>query len=286
MRIVCGSDFSSLAEQATTVAGLWSRRVGGDMHLVHAVRERSPALDKEMERDLLAKEAERLQSLGVALTAAEVVTGNPDEVLTGQVLNRAADMVVLGAIGHRLAERWLLGSVAARTARDSSVPVLVVRNARPFEQWLEGERPLRVVVGFERGDSAAEALRWAAALTGVGPIELRVLHLVLPGEENRKVHASGPGIGIALRPEAERQLVEELRLAVTPLVGAMPTHLAVQGALGPWPAPLSGHGCRSGLSSIRMRRSDLRFPDPSSRQRHGGAPWPLSWSAAVWAVEW
>lgn len=230
MRILCGSDFSPLAMEAAAIAGLWSRRVGGEMHLLHA--HVAHLGDPAGERGRLASEAHRLQGLGAPLTGAEILTGDPDEVLTEEARRRAADLIVLGATGHRMAERWFLGSVAARTARDSAVPVLVVRDAGPLEAWLSGERPLRVVTGFEKEGSAAAALRWAAGLAHVGAIDLSVVHLVLPPEENQRVEAAGPGAGIALRPEAERLIQEELRLAVAPLIGDVPARLVVQGALG------------------------------------------------------
>jgi nucleotide-binding universal stress UspA family protein len=168
----------------------------------------------------------------------EVVVGDPDEVLVEQAGRRAADLVVLGAVGHRLPERLLLGSVAARTARESPVPVLVVRDSTPLVAWLEGQRPLMVVAGYERGESAESALRWAAHLTRVGPIDLTVVQLVVPDVENRRLHVSGPGAAIALSQESLRQLREELRLAVAPLIGDLPARLTVKPALGRTDIPL------------------------------------------------
>jgi nucleotide-binding universal stress UspA family protein len=230
MRILCGTDFSPLATEAATVAALWSRRCGGDMHLLHAVG--AADADGAAARERLAREAERLRAFGATVGRADVVAGDADEVLAAEGSRRSADLIVVGAMGHRLSERWLLGSVAARTARDARVPVLVVRGAGPFERWLEGDRPLRIVVGFEQGGSAAAAVRWAAGLAPVSAIDLSVVHLVVPGEENRRLDAGGPGIGIELRPEAERLLREELRVAAAPLIGEVLARLTVQGALG------------------------------------------------------
>ena len=231
MQIVCGTDFTPLALEAATVAGLWSRRSQGELHLVHGLGQGGDR-DTTLERGELAKEERRLQELGISVASMGVATGDPDRVLIAEAARRAADLVVLGAVGHRLAQRWLLGSVAVRTARESPVPVLVVRAAAPFEAWLGGSRPLQVVAGFEPGESAQNALRWAADLRRLGSVDLTVVQLVLPGPENRRVEATGPGIGLELRPEAVNQLIAELRLAVAPLIGDVSARLTVKPALG------------------------------------------------------
>ena len=232
MRVLCGTDFSPLAEKAATLAGLWSRRLGGELHLLHAGVPTHRGWDNAWEQSQLGKEVHRLRDLGVSVAGMDMVVGNPDEVLVKEAAERAADLVVVGAIGHRLHERWLVGSVAARTARESPVPVLVVRDAEPFVAWLDGKRSLRVVAGYERGESAEHALRWAADLRHLGTVDLIVVQLVLPGTENRRLQVAGPGIGVELSPESERQLLEELRLAVAPLIGEVAARLAVKPALG------------------------------------------------------
>ena len=231
MRIVCGTDFSSPARQAATVAALLSAKSGGGLHLLHGSGPRGrgdPALDHEE----LAREVGRLRAMGAVLTAGELVSGDPDEVLVQAAARVAADLVVIGATGHRLAERMFLGSVAVRTARDSPVPILVVRGAEPFTAWLGATRPLRVIVGFDPGESALNALRWAADLQKLGSVDLTVVEAVVPGIENRRIQASGPGVGFELRPEAEAQLLETLRHAVASVTGDLPARLMVKPGLG------------------------------------------------------
>jgi nucleotide-binding universal stress UspA family protein len=232
MRVLCATDFSPLAAQAATVAGLWSRRSDGDVRLIHAGTDASLPGESAREWNVLAKEAHRLQQLGATVVGADVVVGLPDVVLLDEAARQQADLVVLGAVGHRLGERWMFGSVAARTARESPVPLLVIRDSSPFQAWLHGSRTLRVVAGYERGESANNALRWTAGLTRLGVMDLTVIHLVLPGPENRRTEAAGPGMGIELRPETERRLLEELRNAVRPLIGEVSAHLMVKAALG------------------------------------------------------
>ncbi len=268
MRVLCGTDFSPLAEQAATVAGLWSRRLGGEVYLLHAGVPTQRGWDSTWERSELAKEADRLRGLGVTVAGMEVVVGDPDEVLVAEADRRGADLIVLGAVGHRLAERWLLGSVAARTARESTVPVLVLRSAEPFLAWLDGKRPLRVFAGYERGESAENALRWVAGLTRTGAVDLTVVHLVRPGIENRRLEEVGTGMGLELSPESRRQLLEELRVAVAPLIGELPARLTVVPALGRTDVPLV----------LEAQGTDADLVVVGSHQRKGFQRW---WQGSV-----
>ncbi len=267
MRVLCGTDFSPAAAQAATVAALWSRRTGGDVRLVHGAADADRVGELGREWNMLAKEARRLQELGSKVVGADVMAGFPEDVLADEA-HRGADLVVLGARGRRVGEPWMLGSVAARTARESPVPVLVIRDAAPFEAWLGGSHRLRIVVGYERGRSAESALRWAGDAALLGSVDLTVAHLVLPSEENRKAGASGPGIGLQLRPETEQQLLAELRTAVTPLVGSVPFHLIVSGTLGRRDIPL--------VMEAETAQADLVVV--GSHQRRGFQRW---WQGSV-----
>lgn len=231
MRIVCGTDFSAPGQQAATVAGLLARQTGGELHLIHGLGPRR-RWDFTAERTELENEGRRLQEQGVAVTGINAVWGDPNVVMIEEATRWGAELIVLGATGQRLADLTLLGSVASRTARESPVPVLVVRDAAPFVAWLEKSAPLRVLTGFERGESTNHALRWAASLRRLGTVNLTVAQLVTPGLENRRAEASGPGAGIELHPSTRSQLLEELRLATAPAIGDISATLTVKPAIG------------------------------------------------------
>ncbi|HYL30672.1 MAG TPA: universal stress protein, partial [Gemmatimonadales bacterium] len=136
MTILCGTDFSPLAARAATVAGLMARAGGQRLHLVHAVRPPAVgAAPTPGDRPRLEEEAGRLRQLGIQVTD-DVLWGEPDEALVREAARVEAGLIVLGAVGHRAMDRWLLGSCAERAAREAPVPVLVVRDDRPFEEWL------------------------------------------------------------------------------------------------------------------------------------------------------
>jgi len=225
MTVLCGTDFSHLATEAARVAGLIARASGQDLHLVHVLPAESLPPDTGSRTgqsgfpvDRLAWEAETLQVAGLPIVT-DVMRGRPDEALVKRAGELGATLIVIGAVGHRTIDRWVLGSCADATAREASVPVLVVRAAEPFVEWLVKEQPLKVVVGVEAGPSSDRGLAWAGALRRIGPIDLVLARLVVPGEENRRLGIAGPGMGIALLPETEARLLEELRARQRLLLG-------------------------------------------------------------------
>ena len=238
MTILCGTDFSPHAAQAVRVACLMARGLGQRLHLVHVLPEGPLSSGDEhrpgqtdQARQLLITEAEVLNPLGLEVVT-ELLNGRPDEALVERAGQLPAALIVIGAGGHSVVERWLLGSCADRTAREAPMPVLVVREALPFEEWSMHRRPLRVVVGCDVGPSSDQALAWVGTLGRIGPIELTVMRLVLPGEENSRVGLSGPGMGIRLFPAAEAALLEELRSRKTSHLGDLEARLQVIPALG------------------------------------------------------
>lgn len=265
MLVLCGTDFSPASTDAATVAAHWSRRIDAPLHLLHAV----PATaHPHAARTDMTLEAQRLAALGARVAAADLVTGDPLQVLAEEATARGATLVILGAVGARGRHGHRAGSTADHTARDAAVPVLVVRERSRLEPWLLGVAPLVVLVGFERDTSSLGALAWVGSLLPLGGVEPRVLHLVLPGEENRAVHATGPGRGLRLSREAQDQAEAELRAAITPLLGEGVAQLSVKVALGRKDVPLV-------LAAEEMAASLLVV---GSHQRHGFQRW---WSGSV-----
>jgi nucleotide-binding universal stress UspA family protein len=265
MRVLCGTDFSPSSIEAGTIAALWALRAGGELHLIHAV---SHAAGRELARERVLEEARRLQALGAEVRAADLVTGEADQVLAEEANARQAKLLVVGALGERGQHGRQAGTTADRAARDAPMPVLVVRQAAPLERWLRGTAELDVLAGFERGTSALNALRWMADLARLGRIKPTVIHLVLPGPENRLVHATGPGLGLTLTPEAEERLRAELQDAVTPNFGPLPVRLLVQEALGRKDVPLVLEAQAAGAGLLVV----------GSHQRKGFQRW---WNGSV-----
>lgn len=274
MTIVCGTDFSSHAAQAVRVASLWARASGETLYLVHAVEPESGPAGEEPGPDQVDRIRRRLDDAAGPLKqlglqpATEVVSGRPDEALVQEAGRLEAGLLVVGAVGHRAVERWLLGSCADRTAREAPLPVLVVREARPFEEWLVNGRALRVVVGCEEGPSSDRAVVWAGALGRLGTIDLCVARMALPGEENRRAGVSGEGMGVTLFPATQARLVEKLRDRTASLLGDLAARLEVIPALGRTDQHLVGVAADLGADLVVV----------GSHQREGFRRW---WHGSV-----
>jgi len=215
MTIVCGTDFSEPAARAGKVAALLAARRHAELALVHVLRpddaEDGPAKDAAIRKAAarLRAEAGELGSLGQHVLP-DVVTGLPDEVLPALAEGRKAELLVIGALGRRPPSRWRLGTTAERTAQLSSVPTLVVRDARPFEAWYRGERSLRVVVAADFSRRSDAALAWVASLRGLGPMDVTVLHVYSPGLERERLGLSVPASLGGPNPELEEVILRQL----------------------------------------------------------------------------
>ena len=166
MKIICGTDFSEHAEQASRAAAALARRLGDTLVLAnvwdetlgeglwHDFHDRMSAAV----RNRLYNHAVLLRKTGVSVEE-EIRSGMPDVELAKLASGLDARLLVVGSLGRRSGE-WLLGSVAEHTAVRAPVPTLVVRSAVPFEAWARGERPLKVFVAFDFTGTSEVALRW------------------------------------------------------------------------------------------------------------------------------
>jgi nucleotide-binding universal stress UspA family protein len=195
--IICGTDSSENARQAANVAAALATRLSVPLVLVHAtgllIQGSTPEANDAVIasfRERLHEEAERLRGLG-ATVEETVSAGAPDEVLVQLARQRQARLLVVSSLGLRAPTRWLLGSVAERTAESSPVPMLVVRDAAPFEAWARGERPLNVFVGADFTANSDAALRWISELRQIGPCEVVAAYADWPPEETARLGASG-----------------------------------------------------------------------------------------------
>ncbi|HEX6797191.1 MAG TPA: universal stress protein [Ktedonobacterales bacterium] len=95
-----------------------------------------------------------------------VATGSPALAILDTAAEKGGDLIVLCSHGRTGASRWVLGSVAEHVARQSPVPVLVLREHGPMlaHPHPDSERPLRVLVPLDGSPLAEAALAPAAGL--------------------------------------------------------------------------------------------------------------------------
>ncbi len=269
MTVLCGTDFSTPAADAATVAALIAARLQERLTLVHVVEVGVAALAPggplhtiyaPLEQHL-EREAERLRELK-AEVREQVVVGVPDEVLVQIAEAEHARLIVLASLGRRAPLRWLLGSVAERTAQTAPVPVLVVRGTAAFQAWLRGERSLRVMIGVDLSESARIALEWAVELRHMGACDLTVAHIASPLEQTRR-GIPGPVQLDRLHPEVEQTFVRDVtafmgeslvegraRVLVRPGLGRVDVHLTELAGSEQADLLVVGSHQRAGLSRV------------------------------------
>jgi nucleotide-binding universal stress UspA family protein len=224
MTILLGTDFSQGAEAALRAAAAWAKSTHQDVVCVHAVdvpdlawaaaAEAPMAIGQwyETQREhaqvRLALMAQQIQRDGV-LARTEVLSGHPDVQVAERAKALAVSSIVVAATGHRGLAAWRLGSTADRIAQKAEVPVLVVRDPEPLEQWAEGE-PLRMMVALEDDEASDAALHLALQMRRSASVELVLAHVWWPPE-----HGEGAGLGVTsdvkLRAAIEAKVETGLR---------------------------------------------------------------------------
>lgn len=237
MSLVVSVDPGLGQEQMALLAGRLAARAGQDLLLVHVISDpwggELPAT-----QNLWAESQARLTELAATVaqrTGARVESGLwAGSRPSGLAL--AAESVLASALLVPDAEhgrgRWLAGLVEG-TVRKARVPVLALRQPTRLDAWVEGRRPLRVLVGSHTGPSASRALRFAQQLSQLGPIELTVLSVAEPARLSQRYGLAPPPDDRHLLPEAEAALRRDLAAQVA-RAGLSSVDLAIRaGAASP-----------------------------------------------------
>ena len=246
MKILCATDFSEAAAEATRVAARMASRFGDTLLVVHVFQLPSAGLANLDAAATL--EYDRLMREGVADALSDATTAVEDarvtvetRILEGSAAGQIAELaeaedvrlVVVGSLGRGAVERLVVGSVTDRLARLSARPVLAVRGETAgFDAWGRGDRALRVVMGLDRSTPSMAALELLRTLRAAGPVDVTFVHAYWP-----------PGEAVDVRPAAgsgfvvpDEEVVARLERDLTARIGALPgegeTTLKVWPALG------------------------------------------------------
>ena len=225
MKIICGTDFSEHAEQASLAAAALAQCLGNTLVLAHVwdktlaeglwhdFHDRMSAAV----RNRLYDHAIRLRKMGSSVEE-ETTSGMPDEELVKMAGRPDIRLLIVGALGRRSGE-WLLGSVAEHVAVRYPIPTLVVRSAVPFEAWASGERPLKIFAAFDFTGTSEAALRWIKGLLAAGPCELVVGYVDWPLGEVRRFGIRGEFLLGHNPPQVQQILERELAERTGALLG-------------------------------------------------------------------
>ncbi len=238
MAIVCGTDLSERSHPAVAAAAAIAHRVSEPLWLVH-VLVGAELLEADCRERLLAAARTALER-EAARVARAVAPGVQRRVLAGHAVRELlsvadsehASLVVVSSQGHAASPLYRLGGTSERIALESPHPVLVVRNAAPFEAWARGDRPLRVVVAADFTTSSLSAVRWVKTLRRAGPCDV-VLGHVYDGIDVLRRYGRA-GVPSLVEPDAgvERLLERDLAAMVGDLGGAGKIEFRAHLALG------------------------------------------------------
>lgn len=225
--ILFGTDFSENAHQAAFAAVAIAKRLGVPITLLHSVefpnlsdKSRDMALQwlTARRRKDLREEARLVSQDGVEVTL-KITTGNPDEALVDFSREKQPHLVVVSSIGRRGLGGWLLGSVAERTAERVPVPILVIRDPKPWLEWAKGERPLKVFVCFNHTATSQVALGWIKKFSKAGPLDIIVGWMNWPVEEWMRIGSRGPLSLTTNPPDVLRVLERDLKTKAKEILG-------------------------------------------------------------------
>ncbi len=240
MTIVCGTDFSDDAFQASEIAAALARKLRVPLKLVHVIDELGVEVAVASDGDAVYDPLRaRLRARAAHLRDVFGIDVEP-VVVPGLVVDKLAELaelahasvLIVGAGGRERRNRWLLGSVAERVAQTARVPVLVIRDGAAIGAWAREERPLRVLVGVEPTATARAALRWAAGLRQIAACDLTVTQVAWPLGEHQRLGIPAPMPLDRLRPEIEEPLLRDLERWAGVLPGPGETSFVVRPGWG------------------------------------------------------
>lgn len=204
MSIVCASDLSPASRVGVRAAAALAARLGDNqLSLVHVLdaglahrlgSEQFRKLKEDTERSLLDEARESVAAFGQVTVHPEVLVGTAADALHEFARTKPAAVLVLASQGHGAAPLYRLGGTSERVAAEAQIPVIVVRDAAPFEAWARGERALRVVVGVDFHARSDAAIHLAERLRRAGHCQLVFAHIYY-------WHEGGARYGIATAGE-------------------------------------------------------------------------------------
>ncbi len=225
MTIVCGTDLSENANLAVSAAFALARlRHDRELVLTHVL-----AADADDHGD--AASAAR-DHLATCITAAstdrvpaariEMVAGPAVESLVATTETEGGDLLVVSSRGHGDRSMMSLGGISGGVVHSTSIPVLIVRDAKPIIAWAAGQRPLRVMIGLDESASCDPAIAQLHKLRALGPVDVIAGHVYYADETARRYGLRAQSM-VDADPTLERFLRRDLeqRLGELPGTGAV-----------------------------------------------------------------
>jgi nucleotide-binding universal stress UspA family protein len=166
------------------------------------------------------------------MVETRIQTGAGGDVLFDIARSEAPRLLVLGSVGKGGVERWLLGSVSERATREAPCTSLIVRDATPFTEWLDGSSPLSVFVCSNFTRTSDAALRWVTNFTKIAPCDLVIGHLDCPIDHYESIGGPDPLMSENNSREVQRVLERDLRGRASEILGPLAFRIRVEAHWG------------------------------------------------------
>jgi nucleotide-binding universal stress UspA family protein len=279
MKVIAGTDFSTLADHAVESAFALAQRLGDPFEIVHVLEPPAVMLPElavsgsQMMMSLTEVSQQRLEAMVTRYTGRGVpvtwktLNGVAEETLPGYAAEQKARFLALGTHGRKGAARFFIGSVAERIVRKAHVPILVVPGTA--ELHADGgppheRRPVRIVAGFDVSPASDTALLWLRAFANATPCDLSLVHAYWPLRELARFGIEEVVDVHEGKEEIVSLLARELRPRVNDLLGGVLAKLQLRPTLGRDADPL--------VNEAEIMNADLLVVGTNQRDdRWGGS---------------
>jgi nucleotide-binding universal stress UspA family protein len=248
MKIIAGTDFSSLADHALESAFALAQRLGDGFEIVHVLEPPAVMLPElavngsQMMMSLSQASEQRLETTMARFRGRGVevshrtLQGVAEETLPAYAAEQKARLLALGTHGRTGAARFFIGSVTERIVRRAHVPILIV----PEKTALRSDdnhapsdrRPLRVVAGFDVSPASDTALLWLRAFATSTTCDLSLVHVYWPLRELARFGIEEIVDVHEGKDEVVSLLARELRPRINDLLGGVLAKLQLRPTLG------------------------------------------------------
>lgn len=170
-KILVTLDGSRLAEVALPYAGELAGRLGSEVVLLNVCRlEHQPFTNmveiylREMAGTMQRSIKKRFPRCKDYSVSAEVIPGEPSDVIYDYVEKNDVKLVVMATHGGSGPRVWMLGSVVDKVVRAVNIPILVVRAIRGRPVFDRKSLINRILVPLDGSDAGKVTIPYAAEL--------------------------------------------------------------------------------------------------------------------------
>lgn len=218
MTIVCATHFTDSSFSAVQVAAALARVHREKLCLVSVLRGANDTdLAAQPVSDALQLQAAALKTEGIEVDTS-VLHGTLGGAARQFCIDRKASMLVIGDSSQT--QTALFAGLLDTLAFGVEVPLLVVRDPKPFEAWTKLQGPMKVLLALDHTWSSSLARDWVRTLAEYGNIDLIAAFIWWPADEYQRRGLVTPPI-----EEAHMKLMATLRSELETALKGLPENV-------------------------------------------------------------